>query len=311
MPLVSIIIPTYNRSKYICRAIDSALAQTYPETEIIVIDDGSTDDTPSVLKPYMPKIKYVHQQNGGISAARNRGIKESAGKYIAFLDSDDQWAPQKLAIQVAILEKDPKIGIVHNKLIIVNDAGERVGMKPSRESGRNFKELIEIGGDLPTSSVITRRECFQTAGLFDEHLKVMEDFEMWLRIARTYDVHEVREEGLAFYYRHNQQITQNRVKVYEGTVMLHEKILNEYPEAPRRLTIQRIAENQYMLARAYYDQKEYRPALSHGLRAIARYPMLGSLFFKSDDKPLTKAVKMIKPYGFVCVCALKSVINGT
>src|SRR5690349_3602213 len=109
MPKVSVIIPTYNRAQFIARAVDSVLEQTYKDFEIIVIDDGSSDNTQEILKAYEGKIRYVYQQNKGISAARNRGIQEAKGEYIAFLDSDDVWKPEKLSVQVAILDVNPHV----------------------------------------------------------------------------------------------------------------------------------------------------------------------------------------------------------
>ena len=131
MSKVSVIIPTYNREKLISRAIESVLAQVYPVYEIIVVDDGSTDATKSVLAPFNGKIKYIYQKNAGIAEARNRGIKESSGEYIAFLDSDDYWAPEKLAEQVKVLDANPQVGIVFAPMPIVNEKGEILGRKPA------------------------------------------------------------------------------------------------------------------------------------------------------------------------------------
>ena len=109
MPKVSVIIPTYNRSKYVTKAIDSVLAQTYRDFEIIVVDDGSTDNTKEVLKPYTDRIKYLYQENTGVSAARNAGIRAAGGQWIAFLDSDDEWLPEKLSIQMDYLSRHNEI----------------------------------------------------------------------------------------------------------------------------------------------------------------------------------------------------------
>lgn len=310
LPKVSVIIPTYNRARYICRAINSVLNQTFTDHEIIVVDDGSTDETKGVLVPFNGKIKYIYQNNQGISGARNRGIEEARGEYIAFLDSDDWWAPEKLAEQVKVLDANPKAGIVYSRMPIINEKGEKIGMKPAGATGKNFKELLEIWGDLPTSSVMTRRACFDKVGVFDLSLPPMEDIDMWLRIARFYDLYEIESKTLAYYARHDDQITSDRVKVYGGLVKIYTKILNNFPEAPRDLTTRRIAYNEYLLARTYYNEKFYKVALQHGLAAVRRYPIPGSLFITKTDGLFQKWFKLIKPYGFLVVCFTKACVSN-
>ena len=259
IPKVSIIIPTYNREKFIGRALESVLAQTYKDFEIIVIDDGSIDNTREVLTPYNKQIKYVYQKNGGSSSARNRGIQESTGEYIAFLDSDDIWMPEKLAIQVDILDKNKNIGIVHTKMLMFNNKGERIGVKPEKPTGKNFRELIEIAGDLPTSSVLTRKECFEKAGLFDTNLKTIQDFDMWLRISQFYDIYEYTEKSLAHYFRHGQQNTSKRVNILEGLVILNKKIYKNYrnlPDFPIKIYRDRISSHEYWLSKEYYNEQK-------------------------------------------------------
>src|SRR5665213_1595741 len=199
MPKISVLIPTYNRGAHIAQAIESVLAQTYPDYEIIVIDDGSTDNTQEILKNFEGKITSILQHNQGISKTRNRGIRESNGEYIAFLDSDDYWTSEKLAEQVEILDSHTKVGIVYVRMPIVNEQLEKIGMKPAGVSGKNFKELLEFWGDLPTSSIMVRRECFDKAGLFDTSLATMEDIDMWIRIAKFYDLHEIENKDIAYY----------------------------------------------------------------------------------------------------------------
>ncbi len=305
MPKVSVIIPTYNRAKYITRAIDSVLNQTYQDFEIIVVDDGSKDNTKEILTPYMNKIHYLWQENRGISAARNIAIQRATGEYIAFLDSDDVWLNNKLQIQVDILNKSFNIGLVHNKMIMLSEQGQKVGMKPKRESGKDFKELLEIGGDLPTSSVMVRRECFDKTGLFDENLPIMEDFEMWLRIAKEYDLYEIKDQHLAYYYRHDQQITRNRIKVFDGTVRLQKKILKIHKNVPKSSIKRKLYHNQYLLARAYYDEKNFSMAIKCLSQTILAYPLVGMTFYRSTDSVNDKIIKIFKPFAFCTLCLLK------
>lgn len=309
-PQVSVIIPTYNRSQYITQALESVLGQSFRDYEMVVIDDGSTDNTQEVLKKFEGKIRSIRQDNQGISKTRNRGISETNGAYIAFLDSDDYWAPDKLAEQVKILDSHPKVGIVYGRMPIINERGEKIGMKPAGISGKNFKELLEVWGDIPTSTVMARRECFDKVGLFDSPLEPMEDIDMWIRIAQFYDLYEIENKALAFYRRHEEQITKNKIKVFTGLLRINTKIYNSYPEAPRDLTVRRIVENQYLLAKENYNEGHYKNAFTHALAAIMRYPLLGFLFINNTDHWLTRLFKLIKPYGLLSVSLLKLIMHG-
>lgn len=307
MPKVSVIIPTYNREKLIGRAIESVLAQTHPAYEIIVVDDGSTDGTKSALAPFNGKIKYVHQANAGIAGARNRGIQESGGEYIAFLDSDDYWAPEKLAEQVRVLDACPKVGIVFAPMPIVNEKGETLGRKPAGATGKNLRELLEFWGDLPTSTVMTRRECFKKAGVFDPALPPMEDFDMWLRIARYYDLYEIEGKVLAYYYRHSEQATSSKLKVYDGLVKIYTKALKNFPEAPRELMLKRISSNQYTLSRIYFDDGRCREAFTNVLEALGRDPLVGLSFAQEKEGWHGKVFKVLKTYAYVVICGVRCI----
>ena len=310
MPKISVIIPTYNRGQYITQALESVLNQTFHDYEIIVIDDGSTDNTQEILKKFEGKIISLRQDNQGISNTRNRGINESHGAYITFLDSDDFWAPDKLEEQVKILDAYPKVGIVYARMPIINERGEKIGMKPAGVSGKNFKELLEVWGDIPTSTVMTRRDCFEKAGLFESPLEPMEDIDMWIRIARFYDLYEIENKVLAYYRRHEEQITSKKTRVYNGLLRIYTKIYDNYPEAPRNLMLKRIVENQYLLAKENYLEGHYKNAFTHALAAILRYPLLGILFMNKTDHWFTFAVKLIKPYGLLFLSFLKCVTHG-
>ena len=307
MPKVSVIVPAYNRAKLLSRALESIFAQTFNDYEVIVVDDGSKDETPEVIKQFAGRVKYIRKENGGSASARNRGIEESKGEYIAFLDSDDTWVPEKLEEQVKVLDAHKNVGIVYARMPIINEKGERVGTKPAGISGRNFKELIEHWGDLPTSTVMARRECFQKAGMFDTALTTMQDIDMWIRISRHFELYEIENKVLAYYYRHDEQITQNRLKLYEGRVAIFKKILNNsqgerLPEA----FLRRLAVEQYVLSRIYYEQGNYPKAWANVREVFSRYPLMGVLFIEPQDSFFTKIMKLIKPFGYIVVCSLKN-----
>lgn len=191
METISVVIPTYNRANLICNAIDSALKQTCPPTEIIVVDDGSTDETEEILSQYAEKIRYFRQKNMGISNARNRGIRECRGDLVAFLDSDDIWLPEKLSKQIEFLKMHPSVGLVHTDAFYQTGAtGERKTLSHPRFRyiGNCDNELF-IANAIATPSVLVRRNCFELTGVFDETIigGRVEDRDMWLRIAKEFE----------------------------------------------------------------------------------------------------------------------------
>lgn len=308
LPKVSVIIPTYNRARYICRAINSVLDQTFTDHEIIVVDDGSTDNTRELLAQYDGKIVYIPQTNQGISESRNRGIRAARGEYIAFLDSDDVWISEKLAIQVDLLDHNEKLGIVCSKMTIFDEAGNQRGTKPEERTGKNFKELVEIGGDLPTSTVMTRKACFDKVGVFDKTLPPMEDFEMWVRIASQYDIYMLPEKVLAYYYIHGQQITSDKTLVYEATIKLDKSILDHFrhmPDFPITTVHNRMASNGYVLSRKYFSQERYRDSLNILIDSLRRCPLIGLQFIDRTDNIFTRIAKFVKPYGYFFVCFMR------
>jgi glycosyltransferase involved in cell wall biosynthesis len=188
-PLVSVILPTYNRSAFISSAVDSVLNQTYTRFELIVVDDGSTDHTPALLERYGDAIKVVRQENQGVSAARNRGIRTAAGDLIALLDSDDYWLPKKLEEQVALFNSQPDLLICQTEEIWIRN-GRRVNPKKrhQKQSGMIFERSLPLCLVSP-SAVMLHRALFDEVGLFDETLPACEDYDLWLRITWKYPVY--------------------------------------------------------------------------------------------------------------------------
>lgn len=203
MPKISVIIPTFNSGKYIKEAIESVLRQTYKDLEIIVCDDGSTDDTKKVLERYSEKIRYFFQKNNGPAAARNKGIEHAKGEFIAFLDADDEWLPEKLELQINEILKSDSVGLVTCGRYIIYENGNSIVFQPeinnlSKQS--LLKTLVMknvIGGG---SSVLARKACFEKVGLFDEKLLVSEDIDMWFRICKDFDFISINKPLLK--YRH-------------------------------------------------------------------------------------------------------------
>ena len=187
MPKVSVIIPTYNSANYLPEAIESVLAQTYKDFEIIVVDDGSMDNTKEVVVPYLDRIVFLKGSNGGPSKARNRGILESSGEYVAFLDADDIWYPDKLEHQIAVFSENKHYCLVYSDASYTRTHTSQEDrtlfsiVSPATDSWI-FSELL-CENFILVPSVIVKRDCLEKVGLFDENLKWWEGYDLWLRIA--------------------------------------------------------------------------------------------------------------------------------
>ena len=188
-PEVSVILPTYNRGWILKEAIDSVLAQDFRDFELIVVDDGSTDNTRQILDSYHQDLMVVRQPNRGVSAARNRGIAAAGGGLIAFLDSDDLWLPRKLSNQVVFFNSNPEAVINQTEEIWIRN-GVRVNPKTRhhKPSGMIFEPSLALCLVSP-SAVMIKRSLFDEVGLFDEDLPACEDYDLWLRISWRYPVH--------------------------------------------------------------------------------------------------------------------------
>ncbi len=185
---ISVILPTYNRAEKLAIALDSVLAQTIPAQEIIVIDDGSTDHTEALINHDYPTIQYHKQENRGVSAARNVGIQSATSEWLAFLDSDDEWLPNKLEVQMQRLKSEPDNLISHTEEIWIRN-GRRVNPKKKhiKKGGHIFEHCLPMCAMSP-SSIIIHRSVLDDVGLFDENLPACEDYDLWLRITAKYPV---------------------------------------------------------------------------------------------------------------------------
>src|ERR1022692_3740433 len=183
---VSVIIPAYNSAKFIAEALDSVFAQTFPDYEVILINDGSpdTEELEAVLGPYRKRIVYLKQENGGPGKARNNGICCAQGEYVAFLDSDDRLLPEYLEAQLALFEKDPSLDLVYSDLLLEGDSplSGKTFMETCPSMGQaTFDAVLTQKCQIPTSAVVARKQALLDAGLFDESLFVVEDYDLWLR----------------------------------------------------------------------------------------------------------------------------------
>jgi glycosyltransferase involved in cell wall biosynthesis len=188
-PTVSVVLPTFNRRGFLQQAVESVLAQTRPADELIVVDDGSTDDTADLLAGYGDRLMVIRQDNRGVSAARNAGIRRAKGAFVALLDSDDYWLPEKLEAQLSFFERHPDAMLCQTEETWMRN-GKRVNPKNRHRkySGMIFEKTLPLCLVSP-SAVMIRKELFREVGLFDESLPACEDYDMWLRISWKYPVY--------------------------------------------------------------------------------------------------------------------------
>jgi len=237
---VSIILPTYNRASMLNKAIDSTLNQTFKDFELIIVDNYSTDNTESVVKSYDDKrISYFKNQNNGlVSINRNYGIQKSCGEYIAFLDDDDLWLPEKLEKQVKLLDSNKKLGLVYSRSYVIDDRGNPAkptyfrGIKLRR--GHVFNELL-VSNFIPQLTVLTRRDALDKVGKFDLQYKIAQDYDLWLRIANHYTVDFI-DQPLAKYRFHGGSTSQkDMVLSFQEEIRIKEQRLNQDRNLKRAL----------------------------------------------------------------------------
>ena len=244
--MISVIVPTYNRAQQLPRALDSILCQSCSPKEIIVVDDGSTDETLALMVSEYPEIVFIQQQNTGVSSARNVGIKRASGDWIAFLDSDDEWLPEKLEIQMKALYENPEIKICHTNEIWIRN-GKRVNPKKKHEKfgGWIFQKCLPLCCISP-SSVIIHKSIFKEIGLFDYSLLVCEDYDLWLRITARNPVLYIEEPFLIKYGGHEDQLSKkywgmDRFRIKSLEKIISSRVLSELDEnAAKKMLMEKI-----------------------------------------------------------------------
>jgi len=272
-PTISAIIPTYNRAHLLPRAIKSVLNQTFQDFELIIVDDASTDNTGIVVREFQEKdkrIKYIkHKKNKGGSTVRNTGLREARGRYIAFLDSDDGWFPEKLEKQIGFFEDGKEsLGLVGcGRYDVISEIGEKKVVLPPK----NLRPLIENGTIIfqihSASSVMVRRSAIENVGLFDENLRISEDRDLWLRfIQAEYDISFIYEP-LFNYYIHESNIgaIDNYSKKIEPFKYFAEKYKNNFP-----LVVSRLLRN---IGTFYILEGKKREGVRYFLKAIKKSPL--------------------------------------
>lgn len=276
-PKVSVIIPTYNRKDYVTEAIDSVLNQTYKDFEIIVVDDGSTDDTGELLKErYGDRIRYFYKENGGCASARNYGIKVSRGEYIAFLDSDDKYLPEKLEDQVEILEKNEQIGFVYSDSYSFDGNKQKLSESVRPDKDNRVDYALFMVTNMANGSFVVRRDCLDISGYYNELMRYNEDTDLLLRLSVNCKVYF--SDKPTFAYRvHTGRKSGNNMKLLEAVYSSCELFLKQYPTFRKKIgkkADKRLARIKLDLSMEYAVQRDFVKAIEELNLSQGLYPTL-------------------------------------
>lgn len=303
MPKVSVVIPTYNRAHLLGRAIQSVLDQTYRDFEIIIVDDASSDNTEEVVKGFNDeRIQYIrHEKNKGEGAARNTGIEAAKGEYIGSQDSDDEWLPEKLEKQMKTFESAPSdIGVVYTGFLRVRGNSKTYipASKVIKRDDDIHNELLK-GNFIGAPTALVKKACFARAGMFDERLPHLVDWEMWLRISRCYRFKCVDEPLVVSFFTPD-SISANRDALIEARKLILEKHFQDF-KRDRRL----LASHQYLIGNLLCQSGEIDQGRDYLLRALRSYPLnikylaaaFVSLFGEGAYAKVVRLKRRIRPVG--------------
>ena len=272
-PLVSVILPVYNSSQFVAQALDSVLAQSFVNLEVIVIDDGSNDATLGALKPYLDSINLVKRRHKGPASARNAGICQAKGEFIAFLDSDDIWFPEKLRGQISYLTRHPEIGIVFcdvkpfGRSCHSQCGGE---IDPWTHIGAPIEDLLS-SRPIALSSVVVRRSCLDTVGLFDESLMGAEDYNLFIRLSRYYQFGYI-EQVMVLKRNHENNLSDDLVRMRGDEIANLHKIAALFPH--ERLSLRPLSgQIHFRFGKYHFDKKEFGNARRCFFAALAADPV--------------------------------------
>ncbi len=276
-PLVSVIIPAYNSARFIDDTLQSVYRQTYKNWEIILIDDGSTDDTKAALASHMGRIRYYFQQNRGTAAARNLGLQKARGELVAFLDDDDLWLPEKLNLQVRALHTWPDCGLVFTDGKTFTESGIRRDSVISRRlagwmnqygtpdpmvvKGWLARALFLTNEIASASSVMLPKHCLESVGGFDERIRITDDYDLWLRVAQRYPILLIRSCLYMWRWREDSQsgpIFSRQHRWTEACITVLEKHWSTAPADTRTALRRQLSRMYWYCGRSYFDQNRFQ-----------------------------------------------------
>jgi len=270
-PAVTVVIPTFNRASIVVRAIRSVLGQTCQDWELIVVDDGSTDGTEQVVRGFSDKrITYIrHDRNLGGGAARNTGIRHAQGEYVAFLDSDDEWLPEKLQKELEVFRSsDPVVGLVYTGKMMLDETGRVLEIRMPTKSGWVYEALLDANFIGSCSRVTVKKQALERVAGFDETLVAHQDWDLWLRVARVSRIASV-PNCLVKRYMGSDQVTGSLRRICEGRERIFRKYRGEMKPRTVALHLSRVA-----LLLFNYDPRRARALAWEGLRLWPVQPLL-------------------------------------
>jgi len=277
MPTFDIIIPAYNAAKYLPTAIESVIAQTFEDWRILLVDDGSTDNTSEIISTFFqqlgPKLQYINQENSGLPAARNTAIRHSSAEFLALLDADDVWLPCRLSESLNSMRGRPQVGLSYGFVQRIDPQGAVIDTFANRQQhgeGRIAPYIYMRRVDLPCPTITFRKRCVDEVGLFDETLRATEDRDLWLRIALRYEVALV-PHIIALYRTSPASMTTDPDRMLKAQLQFIEKHFGApgCGRLARRFALARIYKQR---AEALGLRNQRWAALKSSLRALAFYP---------------------------------------
>lgn len=277
MPKVSVVIPAYNAMTYLPDTLNSVLQQTFSDFEVLIIDDGSTDRIQAWVAQNItdPRVRLIAQANQGLSAARNTGIANAQGEYVAFLDADDLWKPTKLEVQVHYLDNNSAVGLVYNWIAVIDAEGKPTGKVWRGDIEGDVLEEVLQRNIIDCPSVLVRRKCFEDVGVFDRTLRSVEDWDMWIRIAACYRF-AVTREPLVYYRQHSSNMSKNWRVMEQAFHQVIEKSFSSI--SPKLLPLKNNSLGYANLCLAWKalqsKDRDYQLASLFQHQAIAHYPKL-------------------------------------
>lgn len=296
MPKVSVIIPAYNAMTYLPETVESVLKQTFTDFEVLIIDDGSSDHIVQwAYRLVDPRIRLISQENQGLPGARNTGIAQAQGEYIAFLDADDLWEATKLEKQVLCLDNNPQVGLVHTWMLLVDKHSKSTGrVMKSNAEGDVWKQLVERN-IIACPSVIVRRCCFETVGTFDRKLRSIEDWDMWLRIASRYPF-AVIKEPLAYYRQLPGSMSKNCQVMEQAFQTVIEKAFHSAPSELLYLKNRSYGYANLCLAWKCLQSlgRDYKTTVHFRQQALINYPQLR---YSRECLRLSLAIALMQWFG--------------
>ncbi len=299
MPKVSVVLPSYNSMTYLPETLESVLRQTFTDFEVLIINDGSSDNIVQWASGLVdPRVRLISQQNQGVSVARNTGIAQAQGEYIAFLDADDLWEPTKLEKQVPCLKDNPEIGLVHTWMAVIDQQGKPTGrVMTSNAEGEVWQQLVEQN-TVACSSVIVRRSCFETVGVFlprNECPVDVEDWEMWIRVASRYPFAMVKEP-LMLYRQHPNNTSKNWQSLEQAYTIVIERAFKCVPSELLYLKNRSYGHANLRLAWKCLQSidRDYKTAIHFRQQALINYPQLR---FSRECLRLSLAIALMQWFG--------------